>query len=88
MLSKKGYLDIEEVMEIPGYPGDEVLAKKKCVVVECKQNIPCNPCEAACPHHAITIGEPITNLPVVDPEKCIGCLVCVWHNAGTGMFPG
>lgn len=28
MLSKKGYLDIEEVMEIPEYPGDEVLAKK------------------------------------------------------------
>lgn len=86
MLSKKGYLDIEEVMEIPGYPGDEVLAKKKCVVVECKQNIPCNPCEAACPHHAITIGEPITNLPVVDPEKCIGCGLCVAQCLGQACF--
>lgn len=86
MLAKNGYLDLEEVMDIPGFPGEEVLAGKKCVVVECKQNIPCNPCEAACPHHAITIGEPITNLPVVDQEKCIGCGLCVAQCPGQACF--
>lgn len=86
MLVKNGYLDIDEVMEIPGYPGEQVLAGKKCVVIECKQNIPCNPCEAACPHHAITIGEPITNLPVVDPEKCVGCGLCVAQCPGQACF--
>ena len=77
MLAKDGFLDLEEVMDIPGFPGIEVLNNKKCVVIECKQNIPCNPCESACPHHAISIGNPITNLPVVDPDKCIGCGLCV-----------
>ena len=86
MLAKNGYLDLEEIMDIPGFPGLETLAGKKCVVVECKQNIPCNPCEAACPHHAITIGEPITNLPVVDPEKCIGCGLCVAQCPGQACF--
>ena len=52
MLAKDGFLDLEEVMDIPGFPGIEVLNNKKCVVIECKQNIPCNPCESACPHHA------------------------------------
>ena len=76
MLAKDGFLDIEEIKDIPGFPGQEVLTRKKCVVIECQQNIPCNPCEAACPHNAITVGEPITNLPVIDAEKCIGCGKC------------
>ena len=86
MLAKNGYLDMEEVLEIPGYPGEQVLNNKKCVVIECSQNIPCNPCEAACPHYAITVGEPITNLPVVDPEKCVGCGLCVAQCPGQACF--
>ena len=83
---KMAILDLEEVMDIPGFPGIEVLNNKKCVVIECKQNIPCNPCESACPHHAISIGNPITNLPVVDPEKCIGCGLCVAQCPGQACF--
>ena len=86
MLAKDGFLDLEEVMDIPGFPGIEVLNNKKGVVIECKQNIPCNPCESACPHHAISIGNPITNLPVVDPEKCIGCGLCVAQCPGQACF--
>lgn len=86
MLAKNGYLEIDEIMNTPGYPGADILSQKKCVVIECKQNIPCNPCEAACPHHAITVGEPITNLPVVDPEKCIGCGLCVAQCPGQACF--
>lgn len=86
MLAKNGYLEIDEIMDIPGYPGTDILSQKKCVVIECRQNIPCNPCEAACPHQAITVGEPITNLPVVDPEKCIGCGLCVAQCPGQACF--
>lgn len=86
MLAKNGYLDVEEVMDIPGFPGEDILNTKKCVVVECKQNIPCNPCESACPHGAIIVGNPITNLPIVDPEKCIGCGLCVAQCPGQACF--
>ncbi len=86
MLVRDGYLDIEEVKSVPGYPGADVLSQKKCVVVECSQNIPCNPCEAACPKGAITVGEPITNLPVVDKDKCIGCGLCVAKCPGQAIF--
>ena len=34
MLSKKGYLDIEEVIEIPGYPGDEDLFPASLSLIE------------------------------------------------------
>ena len=37
MLAKNGFLDLEEVMDIPGFPGMETLKNKKCVVIECKQ---------------------------------------------------
>lgn len=86
MLVKNGYLELEEIREIPGYPGEEILTQKKCVVVECSQNIPCNPCEAACPHHAIVVGEPITNLPVVNAKACIGCGLCVAKCPGQAIF--
>ena len=86
MLAKDGFLDMEEITSIPGFPGEETLKIKKCVVIECKQNIPCNPCESACPHHAISIGSPITNLPVVDPEKCVGCGLCVAQCPGQACF--
>ena len=86
MLARDGYLEINEIRDIPGYPGTDVLSQKKCVVVECSQNIPCNPCEAACPHGAITVGEPITNLPVVDKDKCIGCGLCVAKCPGQAIF--
>lgn len=86
MLARDGYLDIEEVKSVPGFPGSDALSHKKCVVVECSQNIPCNPCEAACPHGAIIVGEPITNLPVVDKDKCIGCGLCVAKCPGQAIF--
>ena len=55
-------------------------------VIECPQEIPCNPCEAACPRHAIIIGEPITNIPVLDEEKCTGCRLCIPACSGLAIF--
>ena len=86
MLERDGCLTLEEVERLPGFPGLEVLYRKKCVVIECAQNIPCNPCEAACPHRAITVGDQITNLPTVNPEICIGCGLCVARCPGLAIF--
>ena len=67
----------EELAACPGVPTRERIAKGRVAVVECVQEIPCNPCEAACRFGAITVGEQITALPVLDSEKCTGCGLCV-----------
>ena len=56
------------------------------VVIECPQEIPCNPCEEACPHDAITVGTPITNCPQLDETKCIGCGLCIPRCPGLAIF--
>ena len=61
-----GYPSMDEIKEANGWPDEERFAKGPVAVVECVQQIPCNPCESACPLHAIHIGEPITNTPQVD----------------------
>lgn len=84
---KTGILSKEVLAQIPGYNLEAVRkAKGAVVIIECAENIPCNPCETSCPNKAITIGEPITNLPVVDPDKCIGCGMCVAVCPGLAIF--
>ncbi len=51
--------------------------KKLVAVIDCPQQIPCNPCETACPFGAITVGEDISGQPVLNAEKCRGCGLCV-----------
>ena len=56
-------------------------------VIECTQNIPCNPCQDACPKHCIKVGDHITQLPAVEPNSaCIGCGMCVASCPGQAIF--
>ena len=84
---KDGILTKDVLAQIPGYRMDEVRAAKGPVVcIECAENIPCNPCETSCPMGAITVGNPITNLPSVDTSKCIACGKCVATCPGLAIF--
>lgn len=72
--------------EIERYPG---VTHKAGVhpVMECTQNIPCNPCQDACPKHCISIGSNITSLPVVLKDSaCIDCGMCVSSCPGQAIF--
>ena len=82
-LLKKGYLDEAEVERFPG-----VLNKKGIhPVIECTQNIPCNPCQDACSRKCIKIGSKITALPSIDESKdCSGCGLCVASCSGQAIF--
>jgi len=47
------------------------------ILIECPEEIPCNPCEEVCPQQAIKVGSPITNLPRFKEERCTGCGLCI-----------
>ena len=82
-LLKKGYVADDEIERFPG------VTHKKGIhpVIECTQNIPCNPCQDACPKKCISIGDNITSLPIVVPESdCINCGMCVASCSGQAIF--
>lgn len=81
-----GILSREELEASPGYPNVEDLARGPMVVIECVQDIPCDPCQAACPNGAIFVGDPITNLPVFYAEKCDACGRCIPICPGQAIF--
>lgn len=82
-LLKKGYVADDEIERFPGFTHAVGIHP----VMECTQNIPCNPCQDACPKGCIKIGEKITSLPVVNTEStCIGCGMCVASCSGQAIF--
>ena len=82
-LLKKGYLDDDEVDRFPGVNHTRGIHP----VIECTQNIPCNPCQDACKFGCIKVGDQITRLPEVDEHaKCTGCGMCVASCSGQAIF--
>lgn len=82
-LLQKGYMDSEEMETYPG------VIRKAGVhpVIECSQNIPCDPCQEACPFGCIKVGERITDLPAVTEESvCRNCGACVAACPGQAIF--
>ncbi|MGN0728699.1 FAD-dependent oxidoreductase [Treponema sp.] len=83
VLLTKGYLTDEEISSFPG------VTRQKGIhpVIECTQNIPCNPCQEACKKNCIKIGACITSLPQVEnPCSCTGCGMCVASCSGQAIF--
>lgn len=82
-LLKKGFVADDEIERFPG-----VIHKVGVhPVMECTQNIPCNPCQDACPKGCISIGSNITSLPVVVKDaQCINCGMCVASCSGQAIF--
>jgi Fe-S-cluster-containing hydrogenase component 2 len=86
LTGNSGFLTVEQLANAGVLPSEERLAKGPVAVIECLEGIPCNPCETACVKKCIYIGEDITNLPVFDSEKCIGCGICVASCPGQAIF--
>lgn len=82
-LLEHGYVAEQEISRYPGVTTQEGIHP----VIECTQNIPCNPCQDACPKGCICIGKNITSLPVVSKDhKCVGCGMCVASCSGQAIF--
>lgn len=83
-LLRKGYVAEEE---LAAFPAANVHCKGVHPVIECTQNIPCNPCQDACRFGCIRVGDQITNIPQVSEEKtCTGCGMCVASCSGQAIF--
>lgn len=82
-LLNNGYVADDEIERFPGVTHKVGIHP----VMECTQNIPCNPCQDACPKGCISIGENITSLPiVVEGSACINCGMCVASCSGQAIF--
>lgn len=81
-------LKLDETMYVgaPGFPSEQRIKKGPVAIIECAQDIPCNPCETVCPKKAIKVGVPITNLPALDQDKCTGCGLCIPVCPGLAIF--
>ncbi len=66
-------------------PSKERMEKGSVVIIECDEDIPCDPCVESCKIKAI-IKESLTAPPSVDYEKCTGCALCVAACPGLAIF--
>jgi len=67
-------------------PTKKRIAKRPVAVIECPQEIPCNPCVLSCPQNAIIIKNGINGIPEIDFELCTGCSLCVPKCPGLAIF--
>ena len=86
-IAGKWKININKVKKSAGYPPAEIMNKGPVPIIECIEEIPCNPCETICNKNVIKVGNPITNLPrLLNPESCTGCGSCIAQCPGLAIF--
>ena len=85
----KQYIESQQhpvrVLKEPNKPTAERMVAKPFVIADCVYGFACNPCSFSCPQGAITKSSTNT-VPVIDYDKCIGCMNCVNHCPGLAIF--
>jgi Fe-S-cluster-containing hydrogenase component 2 len=83
-----GIITLDKIRKHNGYPSEERFSKGPVPIIECIDEIPCNPCETVCNRNLIKIGRPITNCPrLIDPDgECTGCAQCIVICPGLAVF--
>jgi len=76
-LKTMGAPSLDELRSVGMLVTAKDLEENACLCIECIEEIPCNPCETSCPQHALTVGPPITNLPLIDRSKCTESGLCI-----------
>ncbi|KYK23384.1 (4Fe-4S)-binding protein [Thermoplasmatales archaeon SG8-52-4] len=59
--------------------------RKGVAIIECIQEIPCDPCVAICPVNSIFMKD-INDIPKIEYDKCTGCKRCVSICPGLAIF--
>ena len=84
MLKNTGVPTLEDIEKIT--PAAQRRKKGAVAVIECFQNIPCNPCNTSCTTGAIQAFNNINDLPIINEDKCTGCALCVGACPGLAIF--
>ena len=84
MLREDGVPTKEDLEKVT--PPDEVMNRKAVAILECFQEIPCDPCYTSCKKKAIQKFEDINDLPEIEWEECDGCGICVAMCPGLAVF--
>jgi len=82
---QRGYNTREELEELNVLPPEEMVSSKRIAMIECTEEIPCNPCAFVCRVDAIA-KDSLSAPPIVDWEKCNGCTACVAVCPGLSIF--
>lgn len=75
MLIKTGIPTIEDIKSV--FPSEDRINKGPVAVIECYQEIPCNPCFTSCKRNAIKDFADINDKPIIEDELCNGCALCI-----------
>ena len=85
----KQYIESQQhpirVLQEPNKPNGDRMVAKPFVIADCVYGFACNPCSFSCPQGAITKSS-TSSVPVIDYDKCIGCMNCVNHCPGLAIF--
>ncbi|MFZ5966517.1 MAG: 4Fe-4S binding protein [Bacillota bacterium] len=84
MLERTGVPIAEQINSV--FPSEERLAKGPVAIIECYQNIPCNPCFTACNRNAIKEFQDINDLPEINHDQCNGCGLCIAKCPGLAIM--
>lgn len=76
---KTGVLTDEQLQELAPEP------RGKTAIIECVEDIPCDPCVTACTTGALTLDS-LVDIPEFDPETCTGCGLCIAECPGLAIF--
>ena len=83
------YIDSQQhpvrLLEKPNLPSEERMKIRPFVQMDCLYGFACNPCSFSCPQGAISKAS-TSSTPVVDYDKCIGCMECVYQCPGLAIF--
>ena len=82
---QRGYHRRDELEEFKVLPPEETVKEKRVALIECVEEIPCNPCAVVCRLDAIE-KEDLCTPGTVDWEKCSGCTMCVAVCPGLSIF--
>ena len=83
------YIDSQQhpvrILEKAALPSPERAASAPFVVADCLYGFACNPCSFACRFGALTKAS-ASSVPVIDYDKCVGCMQCVHQCPGLAIF--